>query len=222
MTADLSPSILNPTKGTATDYATVSAYVLFRKPDEIRILGRDPVIGSTIFDMVSSGDEFHVSIPPKKRFIVGSNTAPEKPGNKLENLRPDALLTSLLIRPPNAASEWALVENDIERAVYIVLIVRHDAGEPTLVRQVYFDGQSLDITRQKTFEPSGTITSDTRYSDWKVFNGVPFPENIDIQRPKENYEVQLNVRNMRINTADITDEKFVLKQPPEYQVQELK
>lgn len=222
MTADLSPSVLNPSKGTATDYATVSAYVLFRKTDEIRILGRDPVIGSTIFDMVSNGSEFHVSIPPKKRFIIGSKAAPPKPGNKLENLRPDALIASLLIRPPDAASEWALLENDIERGVYILLIVRRDTGEPALVRQVYFDGQSLEITRQKTFEPSGIITSDTKYSDWKMFNGVPFPTNIDIQRPKENYEVQLSVVNMRINTPDVTEDKFVLKQPPDYQVQELK
>ena len=222
MTADLSPSVLNPSKGTATDYATASAYVLFRKPDGIRILGRDPVIGSTIFDMVSNGSEFHVSIPPRKRYIIGSNTAPPKPGNKLENLRPDALIASLLIRPPDPAVDWALLENDIERGVYILLIVRRDTGEPALVRQVYFDGQSLEITRQKTFEPSGTITSDTKYSGWKTFNGVPFPTNIDIQRPKENYEVQLSVVNMRINTPDVTDDKFVLKQPPDYQVQELK
>jgi len=222
ITGDLSPSILEPAKGTATDYATVSAYILFRKPDEMRILGRDPVIGSTIFDMVSNGSQFRVSIPPKKRFIIGNNNAPGTSGNKLENLRPDALLASLMIYPPDPKTDWALLENDTERAVYILLIVRHDGDEVTLARQIYFDGRSLEITRQKTFGVSGIITSDTKYSDWKSHNDVSFPSAIDIQRPKDNYEVQLSVVSMRINSPEVNDEKFVLKQPPDVQVQELK
>lgn len=225
MTADLSPSVLDPSKGTATDYATVSAYVLFRKPDDIRILGRDPVIGSTIFDMVSNGSEFRVSIPTRKRFIIGSNTAPPTSGNKLENLRPQALVASLIVSAPDPNKDWALMENDMERALYILLIVGHDhdePNEPVLVRQIYFDGHSLQITRQKTFEASGMIVSDSKYSDWKMFDGIPYPTNIDIQRPKDNYEVQLSVVSMKINTADLTSDKFVLKQPPDYEVRELK
>jgi hypothetical protein len=222
MTADLSPSVLDSSKGTATDYATVSAYVLFHKPDDIRILGRDPVIGSTIFDMVSNGNEFRVSIPTRKRFIIGSNTAPPTSGNKLENLRPQALVSSLIISPPDPKTDWALIENDMERALYILLIVRHDQEEPALVRQVYFDGHTLQITRQKTFEASGMIVSDAKYSDWKAIDGVPYPGNIDIQRPKDNYEVQLSVVSMKINTPEVTDDKFILKQPPDYQVRELK
>jgi hypothetical protein len=222
MTADLSPSVLEPFKGTATDYATVSAYVLFRKPGDLRILGRDPVIGSTIFDMVSNGRQFRVSIPPKQRFLIGNNDAPGTSGNKLENLRPSALLVSLMINPPDPKTDWPLLENDIERALYILLIIRHDHDDVTLARQVYFDGHTLEISRQKTFDASGSITSDTKYSDWKTYNGVPFPCTIDIQRPKDNYEVQLSVVSLKINTPEVTDEKFVLKPPPDVQVQELK
>jgi Domain of unknown function (DUF4292) len=222
MTADLSPSVLEPSKGTATDYATVSAYVLFQKPDDIRVLGRDPVIGSTIFDMVSNASQFSVSIPPKKRFIIGNNNAPERPGNKLENLRPEALLTSLMIYPPDPNADVALLENDTERAVYILLIVRRNQDQFVLARQVYFDGRTLQISRQKTFDVSGSITSDTKYSDWKPYDQVPFPSEIDIQRPKDNYEVQLSVVSMKINSPEVTADKFVLKQPADFQVQELK
>ena len=222
MTADLSPSVLEPSKGTATDYATVSSYVLFRKPDDIRILGRDPVIGSTIFDMVSDGKQFSVSIPPKKRYIIGTNNAPEKPGSKLENLRPEALLTSLIIYPPDNAADITLLENDNERALYILLIIRHNQDQFTLARQVYFDGRTLQAERQKTFDMSGGIVSDTKYSGWKGYDSASFPSEIDIQRPKDNYEVQLTVVNIRMNSPDVTADKFVLKQPPDFQVQELK
>jgi hypothetical protein len=222
MTADLSPSVLEPSKGTATDYATVSAYILFQKPDQMRILGRDPVLSSTIFDMVSNGSQFFVSIPPKKRFIIGDNHAPPRPGNKLENLRPEALLTSLMIYPPDPEADITLLENDNERALYILLIIRRNQDQLALARQVYFDGRTLQAERQKTFDMSGSIVSDTKYSDWKGYERASFPSEIDIQRPKDNYEVQLSVVTMRINSPDVTADKFILKQPPDFQVQELK
>jgi hypothetical protein len=222
MRADLSPSILEPSKGIVTDYATVSAYILFRKPDDIRILAKDPVIGTTIVDMVSNGTQFRVSIPPKRRFIIGSNTAPEQPGSKLENLRPAALLTSLMIYPPDPETDNALLEKDNERAVYILLIVRRTQSQLVLTRQVYFDGRTLQVSRQKTFDGTGGIVSDAKYSDWKAYGGIPFPSQIDIQRLKDNYEVQLSVLSMNMNTPDVTAERFVLAQPPDTQLQELR
>lgn len=222
MKANLSPSILNPSKGAATDYATVSAYILFLKPEYIRIIGQDPVIESTIFDMVSNAREFRVSIPRKKRFIIGRNDAPGTSANKLENLRPVALLTSLLINPPDPQSDFAVIENDTERALYILLIIHHEQDQLTLTRSVYFDRYSLQITQQKTFDPFGTIESDTKYGGWKDYNGIRYPSEIDIQRPKDNYEVQLTLVSMKINTPDVTPEKFILEQPSDFRLQELK
>ena len=222
MRADLSPSVLNPSKGTATDYATVSAYILFRKPDDIRVLAKDPMIGTTILDMVSNGNQFRVSIPPKKQFIVGSNNAPESSGNKLENLRPAALLTSLMIYPPDPETDATLFENDSQRALYILVIIRRSHNQLALAREVYFDGRTLEVSRQKTFDASGNIVSDARYSEWQPYDGVSFPSQIDIQRPKENYEVQLSVVTLQLNSPDLTAAKFSLPQPPDTRLKVLK
>jgi len=222
MRADLSPSVLNPAKGAATDYATVGAYILYRKPADIRILGQDPVIGSTIFDMVSNGVEFRVSIPRRKRFVIGNEEAPRTSENKLENLRPSAILTSLMIQPADPQTDFSVLENDTERAAYILLIIRREQDQFILARSIHFDRYTLQITRQQMFDASGSIVSDTTYSDWKSYNAVPFPSEIDIQRPKDNYEVQLSLVSMRINTSDVTAEKFLLEQPPDTQLQELK
>lgn len=222
MRADLSPSVLNPAKGTATDYATVSATIFFRRPDDMRILGRDPVLGSTIFDMVSTGHQFRLSIPSKELFIIGANNAPPSSGNKLENLRPSALLTSLIIRPPDPAMDVTLLENDNERDLYILLIIRRDQQQLQLARQVYFDGRTLGLTRQKTFDPTGKVLSDARYAEWKPYGGTSYPTMIDIQRPQDNYEVQLSVTNLELNSANVTQARFVLAQPSDYQLKEIK
>jgi hypothetical protein len=222
MKVDLSPSVLDRSKGVATDYATVGAYILFQKPDNIRILGKDPMMGSTIFDMVSDSKQFRVSIPSKKRFITGNNDAPPNPGNKLENLRPIALLTSLMIYTTDSKLEFALLEKDTERDVYILLNIRRNQDQFWLTRQVYFDGRTLQVSRQKTFDASGNIVSDAKYSDWKNYGGISFASQIDIPRPADNYEVQLSVASAKFNTPDVTAGKFLLAQPPDSQLEEVK
>ena len=172
--------------------------------------------------MVSDGAQFRVSIPPRKRFIIGNNSAPQKPGNKLENLRPEALLNALMIYPPNPESDVTVMENDPERGLYILLILRRNQDQFALTRQVYFDGYTLHVSRQKMFDPAGSVLSDAKYSDWKPYGGVAYPSSIDIQRPRDNDEVQLSVETMKINSPDVTPAKFVLQQPPDDQVEELK
>jgi outer membrane lipoprotein-sorting protein len=224
MKADLSPSVTHPSEQAVTEYATIGVYILFRRPDQIRVIGQDPVLHSTIFDMVSSGKEFRVYIPPKNRFIVGDNAAPGTSKNKLENLRPTAFLTSLMIYQPDMATDVTLLENDTDQSnpVYVLLIARRDQDQFTLSRNIYFDHYTLQITRQKTFDASGNVVGDTKYSNWKPYNGISFPSEIDIQRPQDNYEVELSLTSMEVNTPQVTSDKFVLNQPQGAELEQLK
>ena len=223
MTADMSPSVGLLYSGEVTDYATLPGYILFRKPDDIRIIGLDPVIHGKAFDMVSTGQEFRLYIPSKNRLIEGRNDVAATSKNKLENLRPAAFLNSLLINPPDPKNDVALLEDDTDEkaALYVVLIIRREQDQLRLVRSITFDRYTLQIIRQKTFDPAGHIVSDAQYSDWKKYSDIVFPSTIDIQRPQDGYEVSLTVVEMKINTPDITADKFVLNQPPGAQVQQL-
>lgn len=223
MEMDMSPSVGSLYVGEIKDYATVDGYILFRKPDGIRVLGLAPLIGSTVFDMVSLGESFRIHIPSKNRFIEGRNDLPPTSKKPLENLRPVAFLTSLMIQPPDEEADITLLEEDMSEreAFYILLIIRRGADQSWLLRTLHFDRHNLELVRQKTFDSAGRILSDTRYSGWKTYTGVPFPSEVYIQRPQDHYEVMLNVRNMKINAGNITAEKFVLNQPPGTDLQQL-
>lgn len=223
MKADMSPSVGSFYGGRVTDYATITGYVLFMRPDSIRVIGQDPVIHSTAFDMVSTGNDFRVSIPLKSQFFVGENDAPANSKNKLENLRPVAFLNALLIRPPDPGTLTVLEDDTSEtKAVYILMMLQKDQDQLRLVRNVYFDRYTLQIIGQKTFDKNGNIVSDTKYGDWKPYAGAWFPSDIDIQRPQDGYEVELKVLDMKVNGGSVTPEKFVLPQPPGSQLKELK
>src|SRR5712692_8541586 len=191
-TVDLVPAVGSVNKGKITEYKDVRAYILFKKPADIRIIGLYPVVRNTAFDMVSNGTDFRLYVPAKNRFIVGRNEMALPPSpNKLENLRPGVFLDALFIRPPGP-QESSVPEDftDEDNAVYILHILYSGSdGELHLARDIWFSRLTLNIVRQIIFDPNGEILTDARYSDWKRYDGVPFPRVIDINRPQDEYGV---------------------------------
>lgn len=214
-TVDMVPAVGSAIKGKITEYKDVLGYILFKKPDEIRMIGLYPVVRNKAFDMVSHGADFRLFVPSKNQFIVGRNETATVPSpNTLENMRPSVFLDALLVRPPEPQQRTAAVDfTDEDNAAYILHIF--DTGPNTdlyVARDVWFDRLTLHIARQMIFDTKGETLSDVRYSDWKVYDGVPFPKVIDINRPKDGYGVVLTLVKADIN-APISDEKFALEQP---------
>ncbi len=219
---DLSPSVGAVFGGKVTDYPTLQGYILFRRPDQIRVLGLDPVVHSTIFDMVSTGNDFKVSIPPKDQFVEGRNDAPANSKNKLENLRPIAFLNALFVKPPEDG-EIPILEDvtDETVALYHLIFVVRDGDDLRLTRNVSFDRYTLEVSRQRTFDRQSHVVSDTKYSGWQAHGAARFPTLIDMTRPQDGYELQMTVTDFKLNPPDMTDEKFVLNPPPNVQVRTL-
>jgi outer membrane lipoprotein-sorting protein len=216
MTVDMTPALGTAEKNHITEYKDVRAYIVFRRPDDIRIIGLYPVVRNTAFDMVSIGDNFRLYVPSRNEFVEGTNTMTGEPSkNKLENLRPQHFLEALLVRPV-FANDKVFLENftDEENAWYILHEVRENgSGTLDLVRAIWFNRVDLHIARQMIFDKAGNILTDARYSNWASFNDVPFPKHIEIDRPQDEYAVVMDVVKMDINQG-VSDDKFVLNQPP--------
>ncbi|MDP9054712.1 MAG: hypothetical protein M3N93_10500 [Acidobacteriota bacterium] len=223
-TVDMTPTIGSAHTASITEIKDVRAKIYFRKPSEIRILGLAPFVRTTAFDMVSDGNTFKVSLPPKNLFFEGLNSAPATSKNKLENLRPEAFLSSMLIRPADSAGEaTALVDaTDEDNALYILYFARlGPRGEFLgLARGVWFDRIDLNIVRQTVYDDAGSLISDTRYSKWTSYAGIQFPAHIDINRDKDGYGVVLDMVEMQMNAAQ-PNERFVLQQPDGYQLRKV-
>ena len=214
-TVDMVPALGSAEKNRITEYKDVRAYILFRKPADIRIVGLYPVVRNKLFDMVSTGPDFKLYIAPKNRFVTGRNDVMHLSANKLENLRPVHFLDALMVRPIETADKL-LLENftDEDDAFYILHVVREPRpGELHLIRTVWFDRTDLQLARQLILDDSGNIIADARYSQWKPYDNVPFPKHIEINRPKDEYGVVIDIVKMDINKG-VSDDKFELEQPP--------
>ncbi len=213
-TVDMTPSIGSAEKSKITEYRDVRAYILFRKPSDIRIIGLYPVVHGKAFDMVSNGSEFKLYIPSKNRFIVGKNVIEAPSSNKLENLRPQHFLEALLVRPPADPSKLVM-ENytDEDNAFYILHEISEETGgQLKMRRSLWFNRFNLTLSRQIVFNDEGNIESDSRYDQWRYFDAVPFPKHIDLNRPQDEYGVVIDVVKMEMN-KNLPDERFVLEQP---------
>src|SRR6266852_5918435 len=127
-TVDMTPALGTANKGKITEYKDVRAYILFRKPAHIRIIGLYPVVRNKAFDMVSNGSQFRLYIPAKNRFIEGANLIETPSPNPMENWRPQHFLEALLVRPVDPAREKTILENftDEDNAAYLLSFVSND------------------------------------------------------------------------------------------------
>jgi outer membrane lipoprotein-sorting protein len=199
------------------------ALILFRKPFDIRIQAFVPLAGTQYLDMVSNAEEFRVLLNTKNLFLHGLNSAPAMSKNKVENLRPAAFLSSLLIMPAEAGVESPVLTDmtDEDNALYELHFIRKlPNGDVSIGREIWFDRLDLSIVRQMVFDDSGTIVSDTHYARWTAYNGVLFPSHIDIQRPKEGYGVSMDITSLQMNKA-FTDKQFLLDKPDGATLQEI-
>jgi len=212
-TVDMVPALGSAEKSKITEYKDVRAFVLYRAPKDIRLIGLYPVVRSKAFDMVSNGIDFKLYLPSQSRFITGANEVREISKNKIENLRPQHFLEALMVRPVDPTDKL-LIENftDEDNAYYILQLVRENAGNLQLARTIWFNRIDLLLSRELVFEASGNILTDARYSQWKTFDNVSFPKHVEINRPFDEYGVVMDVVKMEINKG-VSDDKFVLDQP---------
>ena len=214
-TVDMVPALGSAEKNHITEYKDVRAYIRFRKPSNIRLIGLLPVVRSQAFDMVSDGATFKLYVPSKNRFIVGRNEIEKPSSNNLENLRPQHFLDALMVRPIDLKIFHVMIENftDEDNAYYILHEVREAPnGELRLSRTIWFNRLDLMMARQMIFDGDGNILTDARYSQWHPYDNVPFPKHIEINRPRDEYAVVIDLVKMEINKG-VPDDQFVLDQP---------
>jgi len=224
-TVDLKPYAGSAYSGVITEYHDVKAFLLASRPYNIRMIGQVPVIGKTVFDMASNGQDFEVSIPSKNKFLVGPVSLNRPSAKPIENLRPQHLVDALLW-PDIRKEEMVLPEeyND-ESARYYVLNVLRGGYQSEILRKIWFDRADLHLVRMETFGPKGLLLSDVRYSDWQP-QPAPnselkdYPRVIRIDRPHDEYRLDLTVTKLSLNEA-IPADRFTLQPPAGSEVVEV-
>jgi outer membrane lipoprotein-sorting protein len=231
-TVDIAPSVGGEKKGKVTEYQEIRGYVLLRKPEMLRMIGLYPVLRNKAFDMVSDGDRFKLYIPTKNKFIVGSREVTKPSKQPLENLRPQHIMDALLVKEIDPQNEIAVLENsmetvkdarkkDVEQPNYVLSIARRGAdGKWYLSRKIFFSRTDLLPRKQLLYDKTGNVVTIAAYENYSEMSGMMFPNIIQVDRPQEEYSIQLGMVKLKLNEP-IKDAQFELAQPQGAQVVQL-
>jgi outer membrane lipoprotein-sorting protein len=219
-TVELKTTAGSKYSGLIQEYHEVKAFLLAARPADVRMVGQAPVIGKTIFDMASDGKEFHVWLPTKNKFLTGEVALERNSEKPLENLRPQHLLDAFLWSEVRQEETTLLEEFNDENARYYVLTVLRGGRQTEIYRKIWFDRADLNIVRVQAYGPKGTLLSDVRYANWAPLTepapsaGSPesFPRSIRIDRPHDDYRLDLQVKKIEFN-ANLAADRFQLGQP---------
>ena len=225
-TVDIDSSVLEEKKNRVKDNPQVAGLILVRKPEMLRMRIYVPVLHNVMADMVSNGKNFELASPIKSKFYVGSNQQPAKPSPQpLENLRPQHISDALLLKPIEAGKEIAVLENtteivkdpkthkDVQQQAYAVMVIDKDSSGHFLSRRILFSRTDLQPHEQSIYNRQGQLVTFARYENLTEYSGIMFPAIVSIQRPVEGYGITISMVKLDVNVP-LTDEQFVLTQPP--------
>jgi outer membrane lipoprotein-sorting protein len=219
-TVELKTTAGSKYSGLIQEYHEVKAFLLASRPANVRMVGQAPVIGKTIFDMASDGNEFHVWLPTKNKFLVGEVALERTSEKPLENLRPQHLLDALLWQDIRKEETVLLEEFNDENARYYVLTQLRGGRSTEIYRKIWFDRADLSIVRLQFFGPRGVLLSDVRYSNWQPLTDAPlppngptqFPRTVHIDRPHDDYKLDIQISKVVLN-SELEAARFELAQP---------
>ena len=223
-TVGITAAVGGSKRGKITEYQEIRGFILSRKPSSLRMTGLFPILQNHVFDMVSNGQEFKLWIPPKNQFIVGNNDVARPSAQPLANLRPQVIYDALLLQAVDLQSELAVLEEGKHNVIdpgtqklvlqpdYTLDIIKQNGHGWYLSRKTVFDRTDLQPHQQVLYDEHGSIVTDVLYDEYREFNGVLFPTNIQIWRPEEEYFIKLEVTKLTLN-GPIMDDQFVLEPP---------
>ena len=211
---EMAPHTGSKYTGVIEDYKQVNGFVLAVSPNHIRMIGQAPVIGSRVFDMVSDGETFRISIPPKGKFIVGPAQFEHAAKKPLENLRPQHILEAIFWPPIEAGSLVLFDEEENGAGRYYALTVVSRGETPEVTRRISFDRTDLNLARVEVYEPGGRLVSVARYADWQpAGEGASYPRQMVVERPHDDYRLELHITGLTLN-GEVAADGFELAQPP--------
>ena len=197
LTVNIATSVGGEKKGKVTEFEEIRGYILVRKPDTLRMIGLFPIVRNKAFDMVSDGTEFKLSIPAKNKFYVGHNNVVNPGGNPLENLRPQVIYNALLLPEIDSSNDIAVMEDgmeiiydtkkkkELQQPDYVIDVIHRTNGAWYLARKIVFDRTNLTVHQQTIYDHDGSVATEATYQAYHDYNGINFPDVIQISRPKK-------------------------------------
>jgi len=212
-------------QGQVIEHPSFSGYIFLRKPQDLRVLLRVPILGSQALDMVSDGRTWKLWIPPRHVAMTGTSEVTDPSQHGLESLRPAVIFDSLLIQGLRPGQVVDLTQDSrifpdpkdkkqlIEEPDYELTILEPPQGNIAHTLRVIHIGRSTLLPyQQDIYDQNGHVVTQAFYSNYQTFGDIQFPMKIEIKRPQDQYGLTVTISKLTLNQK-LEDDQFDLKFP---------
>ena len=191
-----------------------SGTIAFDKPDRLYVVGRME-LGIIAFRLVSVGPEFLIERPtarkPEERYYY------QLEGEQFESV-PFSVSPADIAREMFTPVDWLSYDRDRIR------ITSYDGETHTAVlelgprrhpeRRITVHGLPWVVVRNERLDEAGKVMAETTLDDYHEVDGIRFPAYVNAWFPSERTRMTFEMRNIRINTDQVTDDLFTIKWRP--------
>ncbi len=213
-------------QGKVKEYPSLDGWFFLRKPDDLCVILKLPIVRSTALNMVSGSKGWKLYIPIENKAMEGTSQVPDPSQHGLESLRPVVILDSLLVRgvrPGEIVAQTSgsrIIESAvtgkkrlIEEPDYHLAILAQPQGQSArTLRVIHISRANLLPYQQDIYDDQGKIVTETTYGNYKQFGDTQFPTRIVIARPIDQYTLTITVTNI-LQNQKFDDDQFDLKIP---------
>jgi outer membrane lipoprotein-sorting protein len=218
--------------GSETQYPNTEGFIWLRKPDDLRVIMKLPLLGSQAMDMVSIGCNWKLWIPPKNRAMDGTcnSTTTEK---GLYSLRPAVFFDSMLVKGIDSnqlvslTSDTRVIETGkkkgdlVEEPDYDIEVLTTPEGQTVhTLRVIHISRTDLRPYQQDIYDASGNIVTRAFYSGYQKYGDVWYPLKIVIQRPLDQLKLSITIAKLTLNQP-MADDQFTITIPSTVPIQHM-
>jgi outer membrane lipoprotein-sorting protein len=232
-TVEIQTTVGGGRKGQVTELPAFSGYIFVRKPEDIRVLLKLPLVGSVALDMVSNGKTWKLWSPPKKMAMEGTSQVTTPSKNPIENLRPAVFFDSLLVRavlPTEIVSPTSDIreiedpkkkKDIIEEPDYDLEVLSEPKGQIThTLRVVHISRSNLLPYQQDMYNDQGQVVTRAFYSEYQKFGDISFPTHILIKRPLDELSLSIVISKLTFNQK-LDDDQFEVDVPADIPIKKI-
>jgi outer membrane lipoprotein-sorting protein len=221
-------------QGKVIEHPVFSGYIFMRKPEDLRVLLRVPLLGSQALNLVSDGKKWTLWIPPRSMAMTGTSDQPDGSEHGLESLRPAVIFDSLLIEGlgpdqivsrtqdsrilPDPRNKKDLIE---EPDYEIAILAQPDGKTERAIRVIHIGRSTLLPYQQDIYAPDGAIVTRAFYSNYQKFGDISYPMKIKIDRPRDQYSLTITILKLTLNQP-MENDQFEIKIPESIPIKVMK
>jgi hypothetical protein len=177
----------------------------------------NPLTNSTVLTMAAQGRDFQIWAPRENKFVVGTTDFELQPEKPMFNVRPQHLLSAVLIEKiPGDASVFLEEDQDPSFKYYVVGVLL--PGEPSqrlcLTRRLWIERSTLRLSRQQYYQ-CGALVSTIRYRAPVEIGEALVSTQVALDRMLEHYRIHLELdqEGLAVN-RELKPERFEIPRPP--------